>query len=398
MKVKPADRTNSVQEYYFSQKLKQIDQMRSSGANVINLGIGSPDQPPSANTIESLYREALKPTSHGYQSYIGMPALRNAFAKWYKTYFNVILDPESEILPLMGSKEGIMHISMAFVNPGDEVLVPNPGYPTYSSITKLVDGNIRYYDLDEKNGWYPDIKKLEESDLDKVKIMWINYPHMPSGTKGSYKLFESLVAFASKHNILLCNDNPYSFILNKEYISLLAVDGSKDIALELNSLSKSHNMAGWRVGMAAGHKEYLSSVLKVKSNMDSGMFRAMQAAAAEALSNPPEWYEKVNVHYVSRRKIVEEIMDLLGCRYDKKQVGLFVWGRIPDTIKDCESFVEDVLIKVNVFLTPGFIFGSNGERYIRISLCADEETLTEAKNRIIKYLSEKTGNRQIKVT
>ena len=393
MKVKPAERTNSVQEYYFSQKLKQIDQMRKSGADVINLGIGSPDQPPSESTIETLYSEALKPSSHGYQSYIGIPALRNAFAKWYKTYFNVTLDPESEILPLMGSKEGIMHISMAFVNPGDEVLVPNPGYPTYSSITKLVGGNIKYYDLNEKNGWMPDIQKIEEDDLKNVKIMWINYPHMPSGTKGSYKLFEQLTAFALKHNILLCNDNPYSFILNKEYISLLAVDGAREIALELNSLSKSHNMAGWRVGMAAGHKEYISTVLKVKSNMDSGMFRAMQAAAAEALNNPPAWYDKVNSHYMSRRKIVEEIMDLLGCRYDKNQVGLFVWGRIPDTIKECEGFVEDVLTQVNVFLTPGFIFGSNGERYIRISLCADEETLTEAGKRIKKYLSEKTGNR-----
>jgi LL-diaminopimelate aminotransferase len=389
MKVKPADRTNSVREYYFSQKLKQIDQMRKSGADVINLGIGSPDQPPSGNTIESLYREALKPSSHGYQSYIGIPALRIAFAKWYKTYFNVILDPENEILPLMGSKEGIMHISMAFVNPGDDVLVPNPGYPTYSSITKLVGGNIKYYNLDEKNGWFPEIKKLEENNLENVKIMWINYPHMPSGTKGSYRLFEQLISFALKHGILLCNDNPYSFILNKDYMSLLAVDGAREIALELNSLSKSHNMAGWRVGMAAGHKEYISSVLKVKSNMDSGMFRAMQVAAAEALNNPPDWYDKVNSHYVSRRKIVEGIMDILGCRYDKKQVGLFVWGRIPDSIKDCESFVEDVLNKVNVFLTPGFIFGSNGERYIRISLCADETTLTEAKDRIKKYLSYK---------
>ena len=396
MKVKPAERTNSVQEYYFSQKLKQIDQMRNSGADVINLGIGSPDQPPSENTIESLYREALKPTAHGYQSYTGIPALRNAFAKWYKTYFNVILDPESEILPLMGSKEGIMHISMAFVNPGDDVLVPNPGYPTYSSITKLVGGNIRYYDLDDKNGWMPDIQKIEEGDLKNVKMMWINYPHMPSGTKGSFRLFEQLTAFALKHGILLCNDNPYSFILNKEYISLLAVDGSREIAIELNSLSKSHNMAGWRVGMAAGHKEYISSILKVKSNMDSGMFRAMQAAAAEALGNPPSWYDKVNSHYQSRRRIVEDIMDVLNCRYDKNQVGLFVWGRIPDTIKNCEDFVEDVLTKVNVFITPGFIFGSNGERYIRISLCADEATLIESGKRIKKYLSEKlaTSNKQ----
>ena len=329
MIVKPAERTSSVREYYFSQKLRQIDQMRKAGSDIINLGIGSPDQPPSENTIEGLYREALKSNSHGYQSYNGIPALRNAFASWYKNYFNVDLDPETEILPLMGSKEGIMHISMAFVNPGDNVLVPDPGYPTYSSITSLTGGNIRYYDLDEQTGWTPDLDKLEESELKNVKIMWINYPHMPSGAKGSVKLFEKLVSFAKKHKFLLCNDNPYSFILNKEYLSLLAVDGAKEVALELNSLSKSHNMAGWRIGMVAGDKEYISNILKVKSNMDSGMFRGLQVAAAEALSNPPSWYEKVNSVYISRRKIVEEIMNLLGCSFDKNQVGLFVWGRIP---------------------------------------------------------------------
>jgi aspartate/methionine/tyrosine aminotransferase len=387
MKVKPADRTESVHEYYFSQKLRQIDQMRQSGSDVINLGIGSPDQPPSGNTIDKLAEEAAKPTSHGYQSYTGIPALRKAFAGWYKTYFNVNLDPESEILPLMGSKEGIMHISMAFVNPGDDVLVPNPGYPTYSSVTKLVGGNIKYYELDEKNGWMPDLDKLEKEDLSRVKIMWTNYPNMPTGTRGSLRLFEKLVAFASKHSFLLCNDNPYSFILNNEYLSILAVDRSKEVALELNSLSKSHNMAGWRIGMVAGHKEYIKSILKVKSNMDSGMFRAMQAAAAEALNNPPSWYDKVNSVYIQRRKIVEEIMDILRCNVDKNQVGLFVWGRIPDEIASCESFVEEILNKVNVFMAPGFIFGSKGDRYIRISLCADAKTLLEAKKRIISHLS-----------
>jgi aspartate/methionine/tyrosine aminotransferase len=387
MRVKPAERTGSVQEYYFSQKLRQIDQMRKSGANVINLGIGSPDQPPSENTIRRLGEEAAKPTVHGYQSYTGIPALRKAFASWYKKYFNVELDPDSEILPLMGSKEGIMHISMAFANPGDEALVPNPGYPTYSSVTKLVGGKIRYYDLDEKGGWIPDLQKIEESDLSKVKIMWVNYPNMPTGTKGSIKLFEKLVAFASKHDLLLCNDNPYSFILNKEYYSILAVDGAKETALELNSLSKSHNMAGWRIGMVAGHRDYIGTVLKVKSNMDSGMFRAMQEAAVEALGNPPSWYEKVNSVYLKRRIIVEEVMDLIKCRFDKNQTGLFVWGRIPEEIVSCESFVEDILTKVHVFLTPGFIFGSQGDRYIRISLCADEKTLTEAKKRIEFYLS-----------
>ncbi len=383
MKVKPSKRTERVREYYFSQKLRQIDQMRKAGADIINLGIGSPDQPPSENTITRLSEEASKPSSHGYQSYTGISALRKAFADWYKKYFNVELDPEGEILPLMGSKEGIMHISMAFVNPGDEVLVPNPGYPTYSSVTSLVGGKTRYYDLDEKNGWIPDLQKLERSGLRKVRLMWINYPHMPTGTRGSLRLFENLVAFALNHNILLVNDNPYSFILNDEYHSLLAVNGAKEIALELNSLSKSHNMAGWRIGMAAGHREYINSILKVKSNMDSGMFRALQVAAIEALSNPSSWYESVNSVYGRRRKIVEEIMDILECQFDRSQTGLFVWGRIPDYISDCESFVEDILNRAHVFITPGFIFGSRGERYIRISLCADEKTLTESKIRII---------------
>ena len=388
MKVKPADRTASVQEYYFSSKLRQIDQMRKAGADIINLGIGSPDQAPSENTVSRLSLEAAKHTGHGYQSYTGIPALRNAFAGWYEKYFNVRLDPQSEILPLMGSKEGIMHISMAFVNPGDEVLVPNPGYPTYSSVTKLVGGVIRYYDLDEKNGWLPDLKEIEKNDLSKVKVMWTNYPHMPTGTKGSVKLYEELVAFGSKHGILICNDNPYSFILNNEYLSILAAEGAKEIALELNSLSKSHNMAGWRIGMLAGNSDYIGTVLKVKSNMDSGMFRALQEAAAEALNNPPSWYEKVNSVYLKRRIIVEEIMDLLKCRFDKNQTGLFVWGKIPDQIKSCEEYVEDILQRAHVFITPGFIFGSNGERYIRISLCADEETLVKAKNRITLYLEK----------
>ncbi len=382
MKVKAAERTESVKEYYFSQKLRQIDQMRKAGADIINLGIGSPDQPPSENTIARLSEEATKPSSHGYQSYNGIPALRNAFAEWYKKYFNVVLDPESEILPLMGSKEGIMHISMAFVNPGDEVLVPNPGYPTYSSVTNLTGGKIRYYDLTQENGWLPDLVKLAQSDLSRVKIMWLNYPHMPTGTKGSAKLFEKLVAFASDHGFLLCNDNPYSFILNKEYLSLLSVDGAKETALELNSLSKSHNMAGWRIGMVAGHREYISNILKVKSNMDSGMFRALQTAVVEALGNPPSWYDTVNSVYEKRRIIVEEIMNILNCSFDKNQSGLFLWGRIPDSIGNCEQFVDEILNNTHVFITPGFIFGSMGDRYIRISLCADEKALLEAKRRI----------------
>jgi LL-diaminopimelate aminotransferase len=389
MRVKPADRTNSVQEYYFSQKLRQIDQMRKSGADIISLGIGSPDQPPSENTIARLGEEAAKTSSHGYQSYSGIPALRQAFAEWYRTYFNVVLDPENEILPLMGSKEGIMHISMAFVNPGDEVLVPDPGYPTYSSVTNLIGGKIRYYDLDEKNGWLPDLEEIEKSGTGKVKVMWINYPHMPTGAKASRTFFEQLVVFCLKHNILLVNDNPYSFILNKNYLSLLEVDGAREIAIELNSLSKSHNMAGWRIGMVAGSSDYIKTILKVKSNMDSGMFRAMQVAAVEALGNPPSWYDEVNLVYNRRRKIVEEIMDVLKCRYDKKQTGLFVWGRIPEEISDCESFVDEILNKASVFVTPGFVFGKNGNRYIRISLCADEATLLKAKTRISDYLSKR---------
>ena len=389
MIVKPADRTGNVQEYYFSQKLAQIYRMRREGSDVINLGIGSPDQPPSGNTISALIDEANKPSSHGYQSYSGIPALRKAFSDWYGKYFHVELNPDNEILLLMGSKEGIMHISMAFVNPGDEVLVPDPGYPTYSSVTNLVGGIVRKYNLTEENGWLPDLGSLEKTNLGKVKLMWVNYPHMPTGVKGSIELFEKLVAFCRKHKILLCNDNPYSFILNNKYISLLAIDGAKDIAMELNSLSKSHNMAGWRIGMVAGQSDYIKTILKVKSNMDSGMFLAMQKAAVEALNNNESWYGLINSVYSKRRRIVEEIMVLLKCRYDKSQVGLFVWGCIPEEIKDCESWIEDLLMKTLVFITPGFIFGMNGERYIRISLCATEERLKEARKRLEGYLLSK---------
>ena len=384
MIVKPADRTGNVQEYYFSQKLAQIDRMRRDGSDVINLGIGSPDQAPSENTIEALTSEARKPGSHGYQSYSGIPALRKAFSEWYQKYFHVNLSPENEILLLMGSKEGIMHISMAFVNPGDEVLIPDPGYPTYSSVTNLVGGIVRKYDLKDTNGWFPDLQSLEKTDLSKVKLMWVNYPNMPTGASASTALFEKLVAFCRKHHILLVNDNPYSFILNNKYISVLAVEGAKEVALELNSLSKSHNMAGWRIGMVAGQHDYIKTILKVKSNMDSGMFLGMQMAAIEAINNPETWYETVNGVYKRRRKIVEEIMDLLNCRYDKSQVGLFIWGRIPDDIPDCERYIEEILQKSLVFITPGFIFGDNGKRYIRISLCATENRLQEAKERLMK--------------
>jgi LL-diaminopimelate aminotransferase len=382
MKVKPADRTASVQEYYFSQKLAQIDRMRREGLDVINLGIGSPDQPPSENTVSALIDEARKPTSHGYQSYSGIPALRKGFADWYKKYFHVSLNPDNEILLLMGSKEGIMHISMAFVNPGDEVLVPDPGYPTYSSVTNLVGGIVRKYELTEENGWLPDFKVLEKSDLSKVKLMWVNYPNMPTGARGSVELFEKLISFSRKHQILLVNDNPYSFILNNDYLSLLQVEGAKETALELNSLSKSHNMAGWRIGMVAGDSDYVKTILKVKSNMDSGMFLGMQMAAVDALKNEESWFNSVNSVYIKRKKIVEEIMDVLNCSYDKSQVGLFVWGRIPEGIINCEGFIEDILNTSHVFITPGFIFGEMGQRYIRISLCANEKRLEEAKERL----------------
>lgn len=382
MIIKPAERTKKVQEYYFSQKLAQIDRMRKEGADVINLGIGSPDQPPSKATVNALVSEARKEGSHGYQSYTGIPALRQALALWYKRYFNVELDPASEILPLMGSKEGIMHISMAFINPGDEVLVPDPGYPTYTSVTELVGGVVRKFDLKEENGWEPDLDALKKQDLSKVKLMWVNYPNMPTGAKATPVLFDRLVKFTRAHGILLCNDNPYSFILNKDHRSILAADGAMENVLELNSLSKSHNMAGWRVGMVAGGSEYIKTILKVKSNMDSGMFLGLQKAAVEALSNPDSWLDDVNTVYHRRRIIVEDIMKLLDCSYDRAQSGLFMWGKIPEGIPDCEGFVEDILNKAHVFITPGFIFGKNGERYIRISLCATENRLREARERI----------------
>jgi aspartate/methionine/tyrosine aminotransferase len=363
--------------------------MRNSGADIINLGIGSPDQPPSNNTVNRLIEEVRKPNVHGYQSYNGSPLLRRAFSDWYLKYFKVKLDPDNEILPLIGSKEGIMHISMAYVNPHDEVLIPDPGYPTYASVTNLVNGIIRTYDLKEENGWQPDFDVLEDSDLSKVRMMWVNYPHMPSGTRGSFLLFEKLVRFADKHNILLCNDNPYSFILNNECQSILFVDGAKEVTLELNSLSKSHNMAGWRLGMVAGHKEYIKNILKVKSNMDSGMFLPIQLAAVEALNNPADWYDQINSVYSKRRKIAEEIMEAMGCNFNREQTGLFLWGRIPDKIKSCESFTDDMLQKAHLFITPGFIFGKNGERYLRISLCSSESMLLKAKERVVRF--EKFG-------
>lgn len=388
MKVKPADRASSVQEYYFSSKLRQIDQMRNSGIDVINLGIGSPDQPPSERTVRRLAEEAAKPNVHGYQSYSGSPVLRKAMADWYQKYFGVSLDPEGEIMPLIGSKEGIMHISMAFVNPGDEVLIPDPGYPTYASATSLAGGKARTYDLTASKGWLPDLEAIEAAGTENVKLMWVNYPHMPTGAKANIKFFDSLVSFAGRNNILLCNDNPYSFILNNEYLSILSADGAKDVAIELNSLSKSHNMAGWRIGMAASNKEYITTVLRVKSNMDSGMFLPMQLAAAEALGNDQSWYDNVNMVYRERRVIAEKIMKATGCRIDETQTGLFLWGKLPENNNDCEKFSDDILNNTGVFLTPGFIFGKNGKGYMRISLCSKAEALEKALYRIVKYLNK----------
>jgi aspartate/methionine/tyrosine aminotransferase len=382
LKIKPSSRTELVQEYYFSHKLRQIAEMRASGLDIINLGIGSPDIPPAPAVIEKLSTSAKLPNVHGYQSYNGIPALRKAFADWYEQYFHVSLNPENEILPLIGSKEGIMHISMAFVNESDEVLVPDPGYPTYTSVTKLVGGKVRFYNLDSQHNWHPDIQALEDSDLSKVKMMWVNYPHMPTGASGNKKLFENLVAFAHKHSILLCNDNPYSFILNNDHLSLLSVDGAKDVALELNSMSKSHNMAGWRIGMVAGHKEYIASIVKVKSNMDSGMFQPMQLAAVEALNSTDEWYTENNKTYRSRRVLVEQIMHKLNCTFDASQTGLFVWGKIPTNYTSGEQLTEEILHKAHVFITPGMVFGEQGNNYIRISLCANEQMLNKALERL----------------
>ena len=382
VKIQPSQRTELVQEYYFSHKLRQIDEMRKAGADIINLGIGSPDLPPAPAVIAKLGETAHLPNVHGYQSYNGIPALREAFAGWYQKYFHITLNPANEILPLIGSKEGIMHISMAFVNPGDEVLVPDPGYPTYTSVTRLVGGIVRPYKLEEKNNWHPDLDELEKSDLSKVKIMWINYPHMPTGASGSMLLFEKLVAFARRHNILLCNDNPYSFILNNQHLSLLSVPGASEVALELNSMSKSHNMAGWRIGMVAGQAEFITAIVKVKSNMDSGMFQPMQLAAVEALNLGDEWYASVNETYAKRRKLVEAIMQKLNCTFDAGQTGLFVWGKIPATYASGEQLTEEILHKAHVFITPGMVFGEQGNGYIRISLCANELTLGKALDRI----------------
>lgn len=381
-KITPADRVGSIQEYYFSKKLKEVAEMNAQGKNVISLGIGSPDLPPSDETIETLCTHAHQANEHGYQPHIGIPELRQGFADWYKQWYGVELDPKSEIQPLIGSKEGILHISLAFLNPGDGVLIPNPGYPTYSSVSKLVGAKLIYYDLLEDKGWQPDFDALEQMDLSGVKMMWTNYPNMPTGGNATPELYERIVDFGRRHDILICNDNPYSFILNEHPLSILAVPGAKETCIELNSMSKAHNMPGWRIAMLASNAQFVQWVLKVNSNIESGQFKPMQYAAAKALQADKSWYDGMNRVYRSRRDLAGQIMEALGCTYDEQQVGMFLWGRIPDSAESAEAIANKVLYEARVFLTPGFIFGSRGERYIRISLCCKNEALKEALERI----------------
>lgn len=386
--IQPADRLGSVSEYYFSRKLKEVAQMNAKGENVISLGIGSPDMPPSEATIKTLCENAVRADVHGYQPCAGIPELRSAFAAWYKKWYDVELNPDTEIQPLIGSKEGILHVTLAFVNVGDAVLVPNPGYPTYTSLSKLLGAEIIHYNLKEENNWMPDFDELEKTDLSNVKLMWTNYPNMPTGANASMEVYEKLVDFARRHNIVIVNDNPYSFILNDKPISLLSVPGAKECCIEFNSMSKSHNMPGWRVAMLASNPQFVQWILKVKSNIDSGTFRCIQLAAAQALQNADEWHEEMNIRlYRRRRHLAEEIMQTLGCSFDERQVGMFLWGKIPDSYNNVEDLTEEILHEARVFITPGFIFGSNGARYIRISLCCKEDKLEEALERIKKHVN-----------
>ena len=388
--IQPAERLSLVQEYYFSRKLKEVAQLNAEGKDIISLAIGSPDMPPSEQTIEKLCEVAHEPNAHGYQPTQGTPELRKAMAGFYKRWYGVDLDVKSELLPLIGSKEGILHVTLAFVNPGDEVLIPNPGYPTYTSLSKILGAKIVNYNLREDNGWQPDFDELEEIAKDqkhqtngRIKLMWTNYPNMPTGGRAQRETYERLVRFAREHNIVVVNDNPYSFILSEEHLSILQVPGAKDCCIEFNSMSKSHNMPGWRVGMCASNAQFIQWILKVQSNIESGTFRGIQLAAAEAYNNSDEWHRVANIErYAARRHWAEQIMDVLGCTYDKQQVGMFLWGKIPDSIQNVEDLTERVLHEARVFITPGFIFGTNGERYIRISLCAKEEKIKEALERI----------------
>jgi LL-diaminopimelate aminotransferase len=378
--ITTAKRLETVQEYYFSRKLKEVRQLMSEGKPIINMGIGSPDLAPHSSVIEAIQNAMFDDKAHEYQSYQGLPELRQGFANFYKSQFAVDLDYNIEMLPLMGSKEGIMHISLAFLNEGDEVLIPNPGYPTYASVTELVQAKAVYYDLKEDNNWQPDFEALEKTDLSKVKLMWVCYPHMPTGANGTLELYKKLIDFGKKHHILIVNDNPYSFVLNDNPISILQVEGAKEIALELNSLSKTFNMAGWRVGMVLGNSKFIDAVLKVKSNMDSGMFYGIQKGAIEALKLGKEWFESQNKIYAKRRNLIFQLAEKLECTFDKNSVGLFVWAKLPTGIQS-EAFIDNLLYEKHIFITPGTIFGSNGEGYIRFSLCVKEENILEAIKR-----------------
>lgn len=382
MTIATSKRLEGIGEYYFSQKLREIEELNKQGKNIINLGIGSPDLPPHPDVIKVLQDEAAKPNTHAYQNYKGSPVLRKAIADWYHNWYNVALDVNTEILPLIGSKEGIMHICMTYLNEGDEALIPNPGYPTYSSAVKLAGGKAVSYDLTQANDWQPDFEALEKMDITKVKLLWVNYPHMPTGQLPTKEQFEKIVAFGKKHNILICHDNPYSFILNEHPMSLLSIPGAKENVIELNSLSKSQNMAGWRVGMLCGAKERIDEIIRFKSNMDSGMFLPVQLAAAKALSLGKEWYNELNVIYSKRREKVFELLSLLNCTYSKNQVGLFVWAKIPTTYKTGYALSDHILYNASVFITPGGIFGKAGDEYIRVSLCGSVEKFEEAIGRI----------------
>lgn len=383
--IVPANRVSKIREYYFSRRLKEVARLNAEGHDIISLGIGGPDRPPSSDVIETLCKYARLDNTHSYQMTVGIPELRKAYADWYRRHYSVELDPDKETQPLIGSKEGILQISLAFLNPGDGVLVPDPGYPTYTSASRLVEADVYTYDLRPENGWEPDFEALERMPLDKIKLMWVNYPHMPTGTPASAELFEKIVDFGRRHSIVIAHDNPYSFILNNNPLSILEVPGAKDIVIEMNSLSKSHNMAGWRMAMLATNPTFLEWILKVKSNIDSGQFRPMMLAAVKALEAPDSWYESLNSVYASRRATAEKIMDALGCSFDPAQRGMFLWGRIPETEESAEALADRLLYEARVFITPGFIFGKNGERYIRISLCATEENLNRALQRIINY-------------
>lgn len=385
MIITPADKLEHIQEYYFSRKLREVRQMMSEGKPVLNLGIGNPDLPPHASVIEALQRSAAQAGNHGYQSYNGIPQLRKAMADWYQHTYEVSLNPETEILPLLGSKEGITHIHQAFVNPGDVVLIPDPGYPTYASAARLAGAVPVTYRLDESNGWAPDWTSIDESDLERAKILWVNYPNMPTGAAGSQDIFTTIIGMANRFRFLVVNDNPYSMVLPKgRPVSLLQTPGAKEVAVELNSLSKSHNLAGARVGLVAGAPDYIQTILKVKSNVDSGMYLPVQEAAVAALALPDEWHEERNAIYATRKVLAQEIMKAIGCTCQPNQVGMFLWGKIPDTMADVEVLTERILQEAYVFLTPGFIFGETGRRFVRISLCSTEAVLKEALERIEK--------------